>query len=169
MRLRISPILLLAFFAIACSKETVSTETPLDDNTSNKPNILLIIADDMGLDATPGFDIWDEKPTVPNLQKMINSGVRFTNLWSYPTCTPTRSSILTGKYGFRTGVMKVDNESSLSETWLQKFLDNNNTGYDQAVIGYGMYQKIQVILHKLALVIMQDCFQGQFNLTQTGI
>lgn len=175
MRLRISPILLLAFFAIACSKETVSTETPSDDNTSSKPNILLIIADDMGLDATPGFDIGDEKPTVPNLQNMINSGVRFTNLWSYPTCTPTRSSILTGKYGFRTGVMKVDDELSLSETSLQKFLDNNNTGYDHAVIGKWHVSKTPSHPTQIGVGYYAGLLSGavqsytNWNLTENGV
>lgn len=137
MRLFISPILLVLIFFVSCSKDTSTTP---DDTTGGepvgaKPNILLIIADDMGLDATPGFSVGSVKPNMPNLQNMINGGVRFTNLWSYPTCTPTRSSILTGKYGFRTGVMKVDDHLSTTETSLQKFLDNQNAGYSHAVIG----------------------------------
>ncbi|MDC1162375.1 sulfatase-like hydrolase/transferase [Tenacibaculum sp.] len=102
---------------------------------SSKPNILLIIADDMGLDATPGYNIGSTKPFMPNLQKMISTGIRFNNLWSYPTCTPTRSSIITGKYGFRTNVIKVDDPLSTTEISLQKHLDNNNSGYSHAVIG----------------------------------
>ncbi len=101
-----------------------------------KPNILLIIADDMGLDASPGYNLGITKPTMPNMESMINSGVRFTNLWSNPTCTPTRSSILTGKYGFRTNMLKVGDELSTSETSIQKYLDNNlGQAYNHAVIG----------------------------------
>ena len=121
--------------SIACESDTTTEEVGTSNPVSNKnPNILLIIADDMGLDATPGFNVGTIKPNTPNLQNMINTGVRFTNLWSYPTCTPTRSSILTGKYGFRTGVMKVDDELSTTETSLQQFL-KDNTGYNSAVIG----------------------------------
>ncbi len=132
-------ILIFGFLFISCGTDTVTEIDQTDDDTStstnNKPNILLIIADDMGLDATPGFNVGSIKPTMPNLQNMINSGIRFNNLWSYPTCTPTRSSILTGKYGFRTNVMKVDDVLSTSEVSLQKHLDNNNSGYNHAVIG----------------------------------
>ncbi len=135
MRFLLPQILLLSFLIFSCSKESSDSEEPIDQGESNSPNILLIIADDMGLDATPGFDIGTVKPNMPNLQRMISSGVRFTNLWSYPTCTPTRSSIITGKYGFRTNVLQVDDELSTSETSLQKHLDNNNSNYEHAIVG----------------------------------
>ncbi|WP_298509853.1 sulfatase-like hydrolase/transferase [uncultured Kordia sp.] len=138
-------IIVIALFSLlffACGNDdtitsTVAeapTETP-SDPSSSKPNILLIIADDMGLDATPGFDVGTIKPNMPNLQNMINSGVRFSNLWSNPTCTPTRSSILTGKYGFRTNVLNVGDVLSTSETSLQQFLAANSPEYSNAVIG----------------------------------
>ncbi|PKH51190.1 sulfatase [Tenacibaculum sp. Bg11-29] len=135
MKSLISCLIFIILF-ISCSTDSV-TKTDTDDSIpiNSKPNILLIIADDMGLDAAPGFNVGSVKPTMPNLQNMINNGVRFNNLWSYPTCTPTRSSILTGKYGFRTNVMKVDDVLSTSETSLQKHLDNSNSGYNHAVIG----------------------------------
>ncbi len=115
---------------VRCVRDT-STQT--DTNSSN-PNILLIIADDMGLDATPSYPIGSIKPVMPNIQNLIDKGVRFNNFWSNPTCTPTRSSIITGKYGFRVGVTKVGDELSTSETSLQKYL-SDNTSYSNAVIG----------------------------------
>lgn len=136
----LSFLLVFAFLFVSCGTDSVTDIDKTDGGsnsipTNSKPNILLIIADDMGLDATPGFNVGTVKPIMPNLQNMINNGVRFNNLWSYPTCTPTRSSILTGKYGFRTNVMKVDDVLSTSETSLQKHLDNKNSGYNHAVIG----------------------------------
>jgi len=126
----------------ACSADDTPTEnTPPEDEvgeefTTENPNILLIIADDMGLDASPGYSLGSIKPNMPNLQNMISSGVTFNNVWSYPTCTPTRASIITGKYGFRTNVMKVDDVLSTSETSIQKYLDDNtNEAYSHAVIG----------------------------------
>ncbi|CAL2080827.1 sulfatase-like hydrolase/transferase [Tenacibaculum sp. 190524A05c] len=175
MRLLNSPIILLVLFLCSCSKESVNTDSNPDDPQNIKPNILLIIADDMGLDATPGYDIGDVKPNVPNIQNMINSGVRFSNLWSYPTCTPTRSSILTGKYGFRTGVMKVDDELSLSETSLQKFLDNNNTGYDHAVVGKWHVSKTASHPTQLGVGYYAGLLTGgvqsytNWNLTENGV
>ena len=65
---------------------------------------------------------------------MINTGVRFNNLWSNPTCTPTRSSIITGKYGFRTDVTDVGDILSVNETSLQKYInDTLISGYSNAV------------------------------------
>ncbi|WP_299443743.1 sulfatase-like hydrolase/transferase [uncultured Aquimarina sp.] len=111
------------------SEETVNPET-------NQPNILLIIADDMGLDATPGFDEGVIKPNMPNLESFIANGIKFNNLWSAPTCTPTRATILTGKYGVKTGVLAVGDEMPTSETSIQSYLDNNTSQtYSHAVIG----------------------------------
>lgn len=131
---------LLFLTLLSCSKDLdveTSGETGNEDpNQNDRPNVLLIIADDMGLDATPAYDLGSLKPNMPNLQNMINSGVRFNNLWSYPTCTPTRSSIITGKYGFRTNVMKVDDVLSTTETSLQQYISNNTgNAYSTAVIG----------------------------------
>ena len=100
-------------------KETVLTNEDL-------PSIMLIIADDMGLDATPGFDIGDVKPFMPNLEAMMSSGLRFTNVWSNPVCTPTRAGIITGKYGFRTNVTKAGDDLATGETSIQKLLDEKN-------------------------------------------
>lgn len=118
---------------ISCSK---NNSTTVDGNNQETPNVLLIIADDLGLDATPGYDIGDMKPNMPNLQSLIDSGIRFNNVWSYPTCTPTRSSILTGKHGFRTNVLKVGDELSVNEESIQSYISSNSpSSYSNSVIG----------------------------------
>lgn len=142
---RIIKILAFSFFLLSCSNssdDVIIAEEDIEDveeipTEENKPpNILLIIADDMGLDATPGYNIGTEKPNMPNLQNLINTGIRFNNVWSNPTCSPTRGTIITGKYGFRTGVTKVDEPLSTAETSIQKYLDTNtNSAYNHAVIG----------------------------------
>ncbi|MFI1744026.1 sulfatase-like hydrolase/transferase [Thalassobellus sediminis] len=121
---------------LSCTK---NNELEIDDSKlteSKAPNILLVIADDMGLDATPGYNIGSIKPNMPNLQSMINTGITFNNVWSNPTCTPTRATILTGKYGFRTNITAVGDILSTSEVSLQNYLDTNtNNAYSHAVIG----------------------------------
>jgi arylsulfatase A len=68
--------------------------------SDDKPNILLILADDMGY-ADPGCFGGKAVPT-PNLDRIANSGLRFTNFYAASAvCTPTRASILTGKYPLR--------------------------------------------------------------------
>ncbi len=131
-QLRLSIILCILLFSCSNSDDSSTLEDHLE---SGKPNILLIIADDMGLDATPGYNIGSLKPNMPTLQGLMASGLKFNNLWSNPTCTPTRGTIITGKYGFRTNVTEVNDNLSTAEISLQKHLDNTNSGYNHAVIG----------------------------------
>lgn len=70
-------------------------------------NILLIIADDYGLDSHP---FYNDDPSAtfaptPNIDALASRGVLFSNAYAYPTCSPTRSAMLTGRYGFRSGVL----------------------------------------------------------------
>ena len=76
---------------------------PLDSNAADrKPNILLIVGDDMGF-ADVGFHGCKDIPT-PNLDALAASGVRFTNGYvSGPYCSPTRAGLLTGRYQQRFG------------------------------------------------------------------
>lgn len=119
----------------SCKKNSDgSTSIP---SITTQPNILLIIADDMGLDATPNYSVGAEKPNMPILEGLMREGITFDNTWAYPECSPTRASILTGRYGYRTGVLAVqeNNQIPLSETSIQKYLDDKSSGYSSAVIG----------------------------------
>jgi arylsulfatase A-like enzyme len=67
-----------------------------------RPNILLIVGDDMGY-ADVGFQGCRDIPT-PNLDALAASGVRFTNGYvSGPYCSPTRAGLMTGRYQTRFG------------------------------------------------------------------
>jgi arylsulfatase B len=100
------------------------------------PNILLVIADDLGLDASSQYNISAQLPHTPEIDALANQGLVFENAWSYPSCTPTRSSILTGKYGAQTGVVEVGDVLSTSETSLQSYIHQHLPGkYSDAVIG----------------------------------
>src|SRR5687768_90721 len=67
-----------------------------------KPNILLIVGDDMGY-ADVGFHGCKDIPT-PNLDALAASGVRFTSGYvTGPYCSPTRAGLLTGRYQTRFG------------------------------------------------------------------
>ena len=135
MKLTYFKLLLLFIIFSSCSKTQEVSVEEKEVDTISKPNILLIIADDMGLDATPGYNVGAIKPSMPNLDELRNNGIQFTNLWSYPVCSPTRASILTGKYGFRTEITNVGLELNSNEVSLQRYLDDINSGYSHAVIG----------------------------------
>ncbi|MBL8179248.1 MAG: sulfatase [Bryobacterales bacterium] len=70
--------------------------------SSRKPNIVLILADDLGY-ADLGFTGATDIPT-PNLDRLAQSGIVFTNAYvSHPFCSPTRAGLMTGRYQQRFG------------------------------------------------------------------
>src|SRR5512145_867472 len=72
------------------------------DRPAPKPNILLIVGDDMGY-ADVGFHGCKDIPT-PNLDALAASGVKFTNGYvTGPYCSPTRAGLLSGRYQTRFG------------------------------------------------------------------
>ncbi|MEY3812874.1 MAG: hypothetical protein RL495_821 [Verrucomicrobiota bacterium] len=73
---------------------------------SAKPNIVYILADDLGF-AELSCNGSDRYKT-PNIDTLANSGVRFTRFYTVPLCGPSRALILTGRYGFRTGAVTQD-------------------------------------------------------------
>lgn len=102
------------------------------------PNILLVIADDMGLDASPCHSMGGDNVTMPNLVSLCERGMVFDNAYSAPVCSPTRASILTGKHGFRTGVgaaIPRSGGNGLSSNEVSIFDRFNETDYSSAVIG----------------------------------
>ena len=68
------------------------------------PNVLLIIGDDMGVETLSCYGLNDNTAVTPTLDNLCAHGMRFDNMWSQPVCSPTRATIMTGRYGFRTGI-----------------------------------------------------------------
>ena len=73
----------------------------LQSATAAKPNILFIMVDDLGKDWISCYGA-DEIDT-PNIDRLAKGGLKFHNAWSMPQCTPTRATLLTGQYPWRTG------------------------------------------------------------------
>ena len=75
---------------------------------AGRPNILMILADDLGYGDTSVPPFTGSFLLTPNLEKMAKRGMKWTNFHSAaPTCTPTRLSILTGLYPWRLGAAAV--------------------------------------------------------------
>ena len=83
----------LMFTAIAC-KQKITKEKKVQ-----KPNIILIMADDLGYEALGAYGGSSYK--TPNLDQLAKDGMRFNHCYSTPLCTPSRVQIMTGKYNFR--------------------------------------------------------------------
>ncbi len=110
--------------------------TNLTYSQNNTPNVLLIIADDMGIDITNGYQQNTSMPTTPTLDSLRANGITYKNTWSAPSCTPTRAAIMSGKYGIKTGVMRAPGNLDLSHTSLFNTLSSfPNDLYAKAVIG----------------------------------
>ncbi|MBT4223617.1 MAG: sulfatase-like hydrolase/transferase, partial [Opitutae bacterium] len=79
-------------------------------------NLLLLILDDWGVDASPLDNTIPGAvlPKMPTLQSLATSGVRFTNAYAQPLCSPTRATIITGRLPFRNGVGNPTNNSVLA-------------------------------------------------------
>ena len=73
-----------------------------------KPNMLVILADDMGFSDLGCYG--GEIPT-PNLDRLAAGGLRFTQFYNTARCCPTRASLLTGLYPHQAGIghMMEDN------------------------------------------------------------
>ncbi|MDB4610221.1 sulfatase-like hydrolase/transferase, partial [Verrucomicrobia bacterium] len=67
--------------------------------TGEKPNILVIIGDDMGVETLKTYGVGPTTPQTKALDSLAANGVSFDNFWSQSACSPTRATILTGRYG----------------------------------------------------------------------
>ena len=109
-------------------------------NQNKKPNILFILADDLGygdLSCQGGKDIH-----TPNIDQLFSSGVRFSNFYASCTvCSPTRASLMTGRYPDMVGVPglvrgnKADNWGYLLPTAVTLPDMLKKAGYQTAIIG----------------------------------
>ncbi|WP_173403142.1 sulfatase [Rhodopirellula sallentina] len=75
------------------------------DLPKQKPNIVFVLVDDLGY-ADVGFN-GSQFYETPNIDRLAKDGVIFEYAYMYPTCSPSRTAIATGKQSFRTGVYTV--------------------------------------------------------------
>jgi len=105
-------------------------------NTAGKPNILYIIADDLGWKDV-GYHGGDIK--TPHLDGLAAGGTRLEQYYAQPMCTPTRAALMTGRYplryGLQTAVIVTHHKYGLqTDEWtLPQAL--KEAGYDTAIIG----------------------------------
>ena len=102
-----------------------------------RPNVLFILADDLGIDAITGFGVTHNNfATTPNLDLLKAEGISYLNAWATPQCAPTRASIISGRYGINTGVREVPGNLDVSDESIFNYLDREtNNAYSTAVIG----------------------------------
>ncbi len=100
------------------------------------PNILLVIADDLGVDVSNGYHNGDLMPTTPTLDSLRNVGITFENVFSAPVCSPTRAAVITGRFGNKNGVTTVPGNLALGQPSIFDVLaEETDAIYADAVIG----------------------------------
>ncbi|MEQ8556494.1 MAG: arylsulfatase [Cyclobacteriaceae bacterium] len=92
-------LILLSVFIFCCQPKESQKQS---ETSLAKPNIIYILADDLGYGDLQGLNP-DSKIPTPYMDKVIRQGVHFTDAHSNSAvCTPTRYGVLTGRYAFRT-------------------------------------------------------------------
>lgn len=100
--------------------------TAAEDNTpSTRPNILLIVADDLGWSDLGSFG---GEISTPNLDELALSGMRLTNFYVAPTCSPTRSMLLSGTDNHLAGLGNMEEElgpNQINKKGYEGYLNND--------------------------------------------
>ena len=122
--------LILAFGLSGCSD---------DGNEQNKPNIIFILADDMGYGDVSSYNE-NGKINTKNIDQLAAEGIKFTDAHTTaPVCTPSRLGLLTGRYNWRSRLKKGNVNGRMNaiipttRTTVASMLQKN--GYQTAFIG----------------------------------
>ena len=131
MKSKVYWLLIINLILFSCQQEMTSTSPP--------PNIIYVLADDLGYGDLGAFNP-SGKIKTPHLDRMAQQGMKFTDAHtSSSVCTPTRYGILTGRYNWRSplkrGVLSGTSKALIPQdrTTVASFLKSN--GYHTAFIG----------------------------------
>ncbi|MFP4489706.1 MAG: sulfatase-like hydrolase/transferase, partial [Bacteroidales bacterium] len=84
-------LIVFAGFFLSCNR----------DKLSSRPNILIIMADDLGYSDLGSYG---GEINTPNLDGLADNGIRFTEFYNSARCCPSRASVLTGLYPHQAGI-----------------------------------------------------------------
>lgn len=128
-------LLLISFTLIGCI-----TNKQEDKSSKKAPNIVIILADDLGYKDV-GFNGCEDIPT-PNIDRIAKGGVKFTDAYvTWAACGPSRAGLLTGRYQYRFGFARnplfAPNDSTMGLPINEMILPEalNQVGYKSVVLG----------------------------------
>lgn len=130
----------LAIAAMAILIAQVLDTKHLKAQTSERPNVVVILVDDLGYGDLSSYGAEDLRS--PHVDQLVERGIRFDNFYANcPVCSPTRASLLTGRHPEQVGVPGVI-RTHAENNW--GYLDPNavmlptvlkRVGYDTSIIG----------------------------------
>ena len=121
--------LLLAALLVAVTGGIAAADAP-----ARKPNIIFILADDLGIGNVSCYGADNFK--TPKIDSLAKSGLRFTHCYASPLCGPSRALLMTGRYAYHTGMTGNDSGPLLkptNETMMPRVL--KPAGYATAMCG----------------------------------
>jgi len=98
-------MVLLAITAMAWA--LCAPAVPAQETGTDKPNILVIMSDDVGVHNVSAYSRGLVDYQTPNLDRIANEGMMFTDYYAEQSCTAGRSAFITGQCPVRTGLSKV--------------------------------------------------------------
>ena len=130
--------------------------------TKKKPNVLVILADDVGTGDVPGYyDDTCKVSSMENIEKLVSKGILFRNAHATPLCATSRYSFLSGNYQFRTHnphvIWSIGDKSTFAGSNEKSIADVfNDAGYNTAMMGKwhlggiipGMTSKDKILTHE---------------------
>ena len=121
---------------VACA--AVPRDSARKSAAHRPPNILFVLADDLGIDSTSVYPLYDpkhENVSLPTLQGLAARGIVFDNARATPLCSPTRAMILSGRYPHANGVNYVSVPFPPATVSLHRYIAEHGSGYATAAIG----------------------------------
>jgi arylsulfatase A-like enzyme len=129
------PWLLKCSVFSVCFMACLSLSAELTTDPGKQPNILIILADDLGWNDV-GYH--GSPIETPNIDRIANEGIELDRFYVQPTCSPTRAGLMTGKVPMRVGIYRPLNKNSehglpLAEHLLPEYLAD--LGYQPFMVG----------------------------------
>ena len=115
---------------LAGSAATLLSPALLSARRADRPNIVLIMADDMGFSEV---GCYGGEVRTPNLDRLAAEGLRFTQFYNCARCCPTRASLMTGQYPHTVGLVR--NGRSLTRNGVTIAEALKPAGYSSAMAG----------------------------------
>jgi arylsulfatase A-like enzyme len=115
--MKMKPIILITLIALLIKINVHSQNSP--------PNFIIFIADDVSWD---DFGCYGNKQVqTPNIDRLAENGIKFTNVYlTASSCSPSRNSIMTGRYPHNTGAAELHTEPPLAMLSFPEVLKENN-------------------------------------------
>ncbi|MDA9951008.1 sulfatase-like hydrolase/transferase [Oligoflexaceae bacterium] len=125
-----------------CKSDSKSADSPENQDEpsgeiSDSYNILLFIADDMGVDVSDAYSYSEDPVSTKYLTAMQKDGIVFDDFWATPACTTTRGALISGRHGYSSGITFVPAVMDDATRTVQQALNSSSVkqNYNTAIFG----------------------------------